>query len=163
MDQTARHTFDAPIDQVWAMFCDQEAHVAKFDSMGHRNIDVLECTNDDNAFMIKIKRDVDVDLPGFAKKVLKPTNTVISIDNWRRNDDGSLSGDFVLDTIGAPVDIKGTTKVTSDGEKSVYEIAFSLKVNVPLIGGKIANWANDDANKQLDMEFAAGDTWLSSH
>ena len=163
MQHEAVHHFEAPIAAVWAMFTDPEAHVTKFDSMGHRDIKVLETTNDGTEFVIKIERVVEVDLPGFARKVLKPSNTVISTDRWRDEGDGTYGGGFVLDTIGAPVDIKGTTRLEPDGDRTTYHVTFELNVNVPLIGGKIANWAKGDALEQLQAEFDAGDAWLASH
>lgn len=161
MDYTANHTFDAPISEVWEMFIDEGSHRAKFEEMGHENVEVLESANTDGTFNIKISRLITVDLPGFAKRVLKPTNTVISTDEWRDNGDGTYGGNFVLETIGAPVEIKGVTKITPNGDRTDYRVAIELKVNVPLVGGKIANWAKGDAVKQLDLEFSAGDRWLA--
>jgi len=163
MDTGASHTFDAPIERVWAMFTDQASHLAKFESMGHRDIDVLECTSTDDTFLIKVSRVVDFELPGFAKKVLSPTNTVVSVDEWRDNGDGTYSGTFMADTKGAPVDVKGTTHLEPAGDKTDYRVTVQLKVNVPLIGGKIEKWAKGDTEKQLDQEFDAGDAWLASH
>ncbi len=161
MKHSATHTFTAPIEQVWAMFTNEAAHVAKFTSMGHRDIEVLDCTFTDGVFRIQIQRLVDVDLPGFAKKVLKPTNTVISIDEWRDNGDGTYGGTFELDTPGAPVEIRGTTEITAQNPDTFYRVEFALDVKVPIIGGKISNWAGADAEKQLQMEFDAGDAWLA--
>jgi hypothetical protein len=37
-------------------------------------------------------------------------------------------------------------------------------VKVPLVGGKIADWAGkNDVPRTLDAEFAFGDTWLADH
>lgn len=163
MDLRATHIFDAPIDRVWAMFCDVDAHVAKFTHMGHRDIEVLEHEADADHVRVVITRLVDVDLPGFAKKVLKPTNTVVSTDEWRRTDDG-YRGTYRLETKGAPVEIKGTTWIRPEGDdRTFYETSVSVKVNVPLVGGKIADWAKGDGRKQIDEEFAAGDRWLADH
>lgn len=163
MEYRESHTFAAPIDAVWAMFTDPASHVAKFTSMGHQNVEILDTSGDATSFMIKITREVTVDLPGFAKRVLKPTNTVITTDHWSANDDGSYGGGWVIETVGAPVDITGTTKLTPAGDSTRYDLTIDLKVNVPLVGGKIANWAKGDLVKQTDQEFAAGDAWLAEH
>lgn len=163
MEHRETHTFDAPIEAVWAMFTDPASHVAKFTSMGHKGVEILETHGDDRSFDIKITREVTVDLPGFAKRVLKPTNTVITTDHWEANDDGTYGGGWVIETVGAPVDIAGTTKLTPAGGQTRYDLTIDLKVNVPLVGGKIANWAKGDLLKQTEQEFAAGDTWLAEH
>jgi uncharacterized protein YndB with AHSA1/START domain len=163
MDTGATHTFDAPIERVWAMFTDEASHVAKFVSRGNRDIVVVDCTKSDSTFRLELKRVVDFELPGFAKKVLSPTNTVVSIDNWNDDGDGTYSGHFTVETQGAPVDVKGTTHLEPNGDKTDYRVTVTLKVNVPLIGGKIEKWAKGDADKQLQEEFVAGDAWLAAH
>lgn len=160
---TATHTFDAPIEAVWAMFSDPDSHVEKFTSMGHRDLEVLESSRTDDHLHVVISRVVEVELPGFASKVLQPVNTVVSTDDWYRRDDGTLGGGFKLETKGAPVQIVGTTSCRADGDRSAYEVVLDVSVKVPIIGGKIADWAKGDINKQLEMEFAAGDAWLAGH
>lgn len=164
MDVTAKHTFEHPIEKVWAMFADQDSHVAKFEGMGHRDIKVLDYESDGTNVLIKVSRVVDVDLPGFAKKVLKPTSTVESTDKWRDNGDGTYGGTFVAEPHGQPVEVKGTTSLKPDGDdRTIYEVKATVKVKVPLVGGKIENWAKGDILGQMDEEFEAGDKWLSSH
>lgn len=163
MGFSGNHTFDAPIDRVWAMFRDRDAHVAKFAGMGHRDIEVLDFSSDDDHAHLVIQRVVDVELPGFAKKVLKPTNTVVSTDDWETDGAGGYHGTFSVDAKGAPIVSKGTTKLTASGERTDYVITVDLKVNVPLIGGKIADWAKGDILAQIRKEFAAGDAWLAEH
>jgi len=163
MEFTDEHRFSAPIDAVWAMFCDPESHRTKFADMGHRDIEVLESEQSDDGFHIKVKRVVEVDLPGFAKRVLKPTNTVTTTDDWTRQADGTCTGTQLVDTEGAPVKIDASTRLEADGDATVYSVKVHLDVKVPLIGGKLSNWAKGSVEEQLAQEFAAGDRWLSEH
>jgi hypothetical protein len=163
MEFTDQHRFDAPIDSVWTMFCDPESHRTKFADMGHRDIEVLESEGSADGFHIKVKRVVTVDLPGFAKRVLKPTNTVTTTDDWTREADGSCVGTQLVDTEGAPVKINASTRLEADGDATVYSVKVNLDVKVPLIGGKLADWAKGSVKEQLDQEFAAGDRWLAEH
>src|SRR5262245_46865419 len=102
MDVKATHTFDHPIEKVWAMFCDRDAHVEKFVGMGHRDVEVLEYANETGKVKIRVRRVVTVDLPGFAKKVLKPTSTVETTDRWNDYGDGTYGGSFVAEAKGQP-------------------------------------------------------------
>jgi hypothetical protein len=164
MGTNANHTFDHPIDDVWAMFADIDAHVAKFEGMGHREIEVLEYSADDREVLVKIQRVVELEIPGFAKRFLKPVNTVTTTDRWQAADDGTYRGTFSADAKGAPVEVKGTTRLEPDGElRTAYQVSVELKVNVPLVGGRIASWASGDVDRQLRQEFEAGDSWLADH
>ena len=163
MDVRGTHVFDAPIDRVWAMFHDPDSHVAKFEQMGHRNIEVVDHHGDDDRLVLTIRREVTVEVPGFARKVLRPTNTVTSVDDWRRHDDGTCSGVYTVDAPGVPIDVRGSTRLTPDGDRTTYEVEVTVSVNIPLIGGKISSWARGDVEQQLLDEFAAGDRWLAEH
>ncbi|MEX0768655.1 MAG: DUF2505 domain-containing protein [Microthrixaceae bacterium] len=168
MEILCSHTFAAPIDDCWKMFHDPASHKAKFIAMGHRDLEILSCDETDISLRIVIDRLVDVEVPGFAKRIIKPTNTLRSTDEWRSNGDGTYSGKFELETKGVPIQIKGTTSLLpASGKKSasstLYEVKIELSVNVPLIGGKIANFSKGIVTDQLEMEFRLGDEWLASH
>lgn len=162
MDFTGEHEFAAPVDAVWAMFHDPESHLSKFADMGHREIELLDADSTADGFHIVVRRVVEVDLPGFAKRVLKPTNTVTTTDDWQRQPDGSCTGVQQVETEGAPVKINATTKLEPQGEHTHYAVTVHLEVKVPLIGGKLADWAKGRVQEQLDQEFAAGDRWLAA-
>ncbi len=161
---TKTHTFDAPIAKVWKMFNDPDAHVAKFTAMGHRDIEIVEHTKSKTQFKIVLKRQVDVDLPGFAKKVMKPTNTVISTDIWGDKGDGTYGGTFDLSAPGTPMEISGVTLIEPDGKKATtYTVTIQVRVKVPLIGGRIESYAKGAVvEPQLLTEFDLGDKWLAS-
>jgi hypothetical protein len=149
------HVYPVPVDTALEMFRVEAAIVARYESMGHRDVEVLELTADDVTVHIVSSRVVDVELPGFAKKALKPTNTMKQTDDWHRDGDGSWSGTFGVEVQGAPVRIDGTMKLAPEAEGSRHEVTLDLQVKIPLIGGKIADWVGkNDAQRTLDAEFA---------
>ena len=168
MEILCTHTFEAPIEACWKMFHDPASHEAKFIAMGYRDLKVISCEETETSLSIVIDRLVDVEVPGFAKRIIKPTNTLRSTDEWRSNEDGTYSGSFQLETKGVPIQITGSTALTqAPGKKAasstMYEVRIELSVNVPLIGGKIANFSKGIVTDQLEMEFKLGDEWLASH
>jgi len=155
------HVYAVPVDAVVAMLRDQSSTVAKYESMGHRDVEILELTTDDDNLRIVSSRVVDVELPGFAKKALTPTNTMKQTDEWHRGSDGSWSGTFDVDVQGAPVHISGTMGLTEESGGARHEVALELQVKIPLIGGKIADWVGkNDGQRTLDSEFAFNDQRL---
>lgn len=158
------HTFDATPAQCWAMFHDPDSHVAKFEGMGHHDVTVLEQDQTEDELRIVVTREVDVDgIPGFARKFVKPRNTVVSTDLWQDRGDGTYGGEFTLDTKGVPVEIAGTTLLTPEGDRTHYEVSVEIEVKVPLVGGKLADFSKRIVEKQLAHEFELGDAWLASH
>ncbi|HEY1739758.1 MAG TPA: DUF2505 domain-containing protein [Acidimicrobiia bacterium] len=163
MQISDRHTYEAPTDAVLEMFGDEKAIRQRYESMGHRDVEILECTRTPESLRIRSSRVVDVELPSFAKKVLKPTNTMVQADEWK-SDGSAWTGTFAVEVRGAPVKIHGTMRLDPDGNRSTHAVTIDMVVKVPLVGGKIADWiGKNDAVRTLQGEFAAGDEWLRDH
>lgn len=163
MELSRSHTYPASVDAVIAVLSDADAVTRRYEGMGHRDIEIRECGRDDDSARIVTSRVVDVELPGFARKVLSPTNTMVQTDEWRRDGDG-WTGEFRAEVAGAPVEMSGTMSLEPDGSGTVHTVTTSMKVKVPLVGGKIADWAGkNDIPRTLQAEFDANDDWLSSH
>ena len=164
MDVTRSHTYDATIDAVLAMLRGADTTVAKYEGMGHRDVKILDCTTEDGRMRIESSRVVDVDLPGFAKKVLKPTNTMHQTDEWHAAEDGGWDGTFDIDVHGSPIHLSGTMRLTPGPGTCTEQITVAVTVKVPLVGGRIAAWAADnDVRRSLEGEFSFGDGWLAAH
>ena len=164
MKLTDAHVYPVPVAAVIEMLQDKSATVDKYQSMGHQEVQVLEFAADADTMRIVSSRVVTVDLPGFATKALKPTNTIVQTDEWRRGADGSWSGTFTGDVKGSPVNISGTMTLTPEGTGAKHTVTIDVEVKIPLIGGKIADWAGkNDVRRTLDAEFAFNDARLVRH
>ncbi len=157
------HVYPVPVEAVIAMLRDKSATIAKYESMGHRDVEIVELVSDDTALRIVSSRIVDVELPGFAKKALKPTNTMVQTDEWRRQDDGSWAGTFDVEVHGSPAHISGTMTLEPDGTDARHDVTLDVDVKIPLIGGKIADWVGkNDVRRTLDAEYAFNDSRLAA-
>jgi len=148
-------TYDASVESVFALFVDPDVVRARYETAGDRDIDILECRPDADGYVIGTSRTVDVDLPGFARRVLKPTNTMLQVDTWGPADaDGARDGNFAIEVKGAPVKVSGTMRLapTEDGHCR-HTVTGKLDVKVPLVGGKVAGWAQGPSQQRLDAEY----------
>jgi len=158
-------TYAAPVEVVAALFVDPEVVAARYQAAGDRDLEILDCGPDGDDLVIHTRRTVDVEgLPGFATKVIKPTNTMEQVDAWDAPDaDGARNGTFTIDLKGAPVKASGTMRLepTADGGTR-HTVTGKFDVKVPLVGGKIASWAEGPAQKRLESEFAFHQERLTS-
>jgi hypothetical protein len=162
MELKGSHVYAVPVESVVALLQDKSTTVDKYESMGHRDVQIVEFESDAETLRIVSSRVVDVDLPGFAKKALKPTNTMIQTDEWRRAGDDTWSGTFSVDVKGAPVRISGAMKLVADADGSRHDVTIDVQVKIPLVGGKIADWAGkNDVRRTLDAEFEFNDKRLT--
>jgi carbon monoxide dehydrogenase subunit G len=164
MDISSSHHFDRPFADVWAMLTDPDAHVAKYEHMGHRDVSVVSSEVGDGSIDITILRQVDIDVPGIAKKVINPSNTVTSTDHWELGSDGSATGRTEVDIKGVPVQSTGKAALVAGADGGCdYTVELTVKVKVPLIGEKVAGALRPQLEEQLAAEFAAGEAWLADH
>ena len=158
------HHFDRPADEVWEMFHDPESHVAKFTSMGHRDLEVLEQTITDRTLDLTIRRTVELEVPSIAKKLLSPSNTVTSTDHWEQRADGTCGGHYSVDIKGVPIQTTGSTTLVDDGAGGCDStVQLTVKVKVPMVGEKVAGALRPQLEAQLEAEFAASEAWLAEH
>jgi len=164
MEVKGSHSYTAPVDTVVAMLGDKDATVAKYEGMGARDVVMLACEQHDGELHVETSRVVDVELPGFAKKVLKPTNTLVQDDRWHQGDNGEWDGTFNIEMHGSPVHLAGTMRLVPTDGGCRHDVTISVAVKVPLVGGRIAEWAAKNyVRRTLDAEYDFGDHWLAEH
>lgn len=144
------------------MVRDVGSHVAKATLAGHRDVEVLDHTVTDDHVHIELARTVTIELPGFAKKVMEPTQRIRTIDDWYDRHDGTYGGEFGTVVRGAPFELHGVTHLEAQGEtRTRYRVEIEVTVKVPVLGKRLERWAAGDVDDQIANEFAAGDAWLA--
>ena len=155
MSFSGAQEYEASVDDVLALFVDPDVVRARYEEAGDREIEVLECGADGDGFVVRTSRVVEFDLPGFARKVLKPTNTMVQTDTWGPAAvDGARDGRFEIEVKGAPVQGGGTMRLEPvDEGRTRHTVEGKLDVKVPLVGGKVAGWAEGPSRERLAAEL----------
>jgi hypothetical protein len=156
------HTFRQPIDDVFAALVDAEAVTAKYESAGQSDVRIVRGEQgEDGSFTLVTTRIVPLELPGFAKKVLSPRQSVTQTDVWSAPDStGRRSGTFTVEAKGTPVQVHGTLALAPDGASACTNtIDVVVECKVPLIGGKIADLVAGDTRRALEHE----QRWMNEH
>ncbi len=162
MEMTVSHRFAAPIAEVFAALTEPEALTAKYESLGHRDVTITgREVSEDGAVTVRSKRTVPLDVPGFAKKFLSPTNAVEQTDQWSAPDAaGARTGTWQVKAA-VPVEVSGTLRLVPDGDGCRFDIVANVTSKVPLVGGKLASFVAGDVRKTIDAEFAFTERWLT--
>jgi hypothetical protein len=154
MSSTMRvtHHFGADVETIYALMAAPDFLTRKYTDQGSTDISI---DNDDRggSALNKIRRKVTVDLPGFAKKVMSPTNTVVQTDDWAQPDgQGRRVCTYSVEVQGVPSRIDGTVTLSPDGDGTRQDIEAEVKVSIPLLGGKLEKFAVDSGKKALQQE-----------
>jgi hypothetical protein len=155
------HPYAAPVEVVFAMLCDPQFLDARFLATGAVSHEVIECAErPEGDFAVVTRRTVHTEIPGFARRVLPANNSMTQTEIWRGSST-DRQGTWRVDADGVPVSTGGLTSVESTAEGSVHHIKGTIKVPVPLIGGRIERFVFENAKVTLDAEHAFGRQWLA--
>jgi uncharacterized protein YndB with AHSA1/START domain len=158
-----RYDYPAGPDEVFAMLTDPEFLRAKLEARGDTDVVVDECGPTADGFRVVTRRTVAVDVPGFAKKLLRPTNLLTQTDLWSDPaPDGSRTSTWQVEAKGVPVAMAGTYTLRGGPGGTVGELDGEVTSSVPLVGGRFAAFVAKEAEGNLDKEHAFALQWLAA-
>ena len=96
-------------------------------------------------------------IPGFAKKIVGDEINIVQSEDWTSPEKGNIT----IAIPGKPGEISGTALVTEDPRGTTETVNLSVKVNVPLVGGKLEALVADMISKALRAEHRVGREWLA--
>jgi hypothetical protein len=163
MKVSSTHTYAALPDAVFETMTDPGILAEKYEALGHRNVEVAGEGDADGSFTVTSRRDVPMDVPGFAKRFLSPMNTVEQTDRWTApSEDGSRDGTWQVTARGVPVSVGGTLRIVAvDDGSTVVEVAGEVTSSIPLVGGKLADFVGGDVQRTLAAEEEFNDRHLA--
>jgi hypothetical protein len=152
---TTQH-YGASVEAVLAHLTDPEVLAAKYASMGHEHLEVVEhAVAPDGAVRLRTRRQVPVDVPAFARKFLSPKSTVEQLDDWEApSADGSRRGRWTVTSKGVPVEMGGTMTLRPAGDGCDEEVRGTVRCTVPLVGGKLASFVGGEAQRSMERDLA---------
>lgn len=149
------HFYDADVETVFALVTDVDFLHRKYADQGATDVDIAREDTADGRVHMVTRRRVTVDLPGFAKRVMQPTNTVVHTEDWAVADTtGRRVCSYTVEVHGVPSRIEGTVTLAADGGRTRQDTDADVKVSVPLVGGRLEKFAADNGKRLLDDEAA---------
>jgi hypothetical protein len=145
------------VDQVYAMLVTQEFREAVCDYQRVLRHDVTVKEVGETA-SVTIDQDHGTDrLPGFAKKIVGDRINIVQSEVWT----GRAHGNITVTVPGKPGEMTGTAELVAEGTGVVEHVDMTVKVNLPLIGGKVEGLIADMLRKALRAEHHVGQEWLA--
>jgi hypothetical protein len=156
------HDYAADVETVYALISDPEYVERKYVELGGRDVSVDRSETGDGGCKVVTKRTITVDLPGFASKVLTPSQSPIQSETWLpASADGERVCNYTVEAPGTPSRIVGTHKLTPTPSGCHHTIDIDAKVNIPLIGGKIEKFAAEQGRADIEAQFVHTDAELA--
>lgn len=157
MDFRHELTYDSPPEKVFAMLADPAFREAVSEAQGVVSHDV-EITRQGAGFTLvndQVQRTEG--FPSFAKKFAGETTRAVQREEWTDRSGGSLA----IEAPGKPSDIRGSIALEPAGAGTTEVVTLSVRVKVPLIGGKLEGLLADQIRTGIDVEHEVGRRWLA--
>jgi hypothetical protein len=147
----------ATIEQVHAMLADPDFRRSVCDAQGVlRNTVTID---ESGAAMTVVVDQVQAaqGIPSFAKKFVGEEINIVQSEEWTSPEKGTIH----VAIPGKPGEMAGTALLTQDPDGTTETVNLSIKVNIPLVGGKIEGLIGDLLTKALRAEHRVGQKYLS--
>jgi hypothetical protein len=96
-------------------------------------------------------------IPGFARKFVSDEIHIVQSEEWTSPEKGNIH----VTIPGKPGEMTGTAMLTEDPEGTTETVNMTIKVHIPLVGGKIEGLIGDMLRKALRAERKVGVDWLA--
>ncbi|MEO5653103.1 MAG: DUF2505 domain-containing protein [Marmoricola sp.] len=147
----------ATIQQVHEMLADPAFREKVCDFQGVRGRTVTIDAQGDGMTVILDQVQATHGIPSVAKKFVGDQINVVQSEDWTSLEKGNIH----VTIPGKPGEMSGTALLTEDPDGTTETVNLSVKVNIPLVGGRIEGVVADLLSKALRAEHKAGREWLA--
>lgn len=147
----------ATIDQVVAMLADPEfrEQVASY-QQAVRSSASNTGTGAGSTARIEIVHGTE-HVPSFARKFVGDEISIVQEETWTTD----THADVLVTIPGKPGDMTGTYDLAQVGDDVVQDVRLTVKVNIPLVGGKVEDTIAGLLSKAYRAENKVGLRWLA--
>ena len=150
-------TYDAPMAEVAEMLADPSFREEVCEFQGVRRA-MVSIDSDDNGMEVTIDQvQAAQGIPSFAKKFVGDEINIVQQESWESPTDGKIT----VTIPGKPGEMTGTARLAESGGVTTETVEMTVKVNIPLVGGRIEGLIADLLLKALKAENAVGRDYLS--
>jgi len=167
MKITHEHHFDASIDDVVAMFSNEEFAAKRANASGAAGSDVLVDAEDDGSVTVVIRRTLPANtIPAEFRAFVGSEIHVRYTEAWNvpeaSRTDGVRKGTFAMEIPGTPGHARGVLVLTPAGKGTDFAVDGDVHASVPLVGPMVERAIASAIEQVLPQELAAADVWLAS-
>jgi hypothetical protein len=150
-------TYDAPAADVHAMLADQTFREEVCAEQGVLRAQVSVEPDGDGMEVVIDQVQAADGIPSFARTFVGDEINIVQRESWT----SPMHGDIAVTIPGKPGEMKGTARLAESGGVTTETVDLTIKVNIPLLGGKIEGLISDLLLKALKVENRVGRDYLS--
>ncbi|QZY28447.1 DUF2505 domain-containing protein [Nocardioides coralli] len=150
-------TYDAPLSEVAAMLADPafRREVCDYQAVLRSEVTIEET---DAGLEVRIDQvQAATGIPAFAAKFVGEEIQIVQSETWTSRE----HADIEVTIPGKPGDMVGTATLSESDGTTTETVDLTVKVGIPLVGGKLEGLISDLLVKALRAENAVGRKWLA--
>lgn len=150
-------TYDAPLAAVAAMLTDPafRREVCDYQRVLRHEVSVEA---DDDGTRVRIDQvQAARGIPSYARKFVGDEINIVQEETWSTPDEGAIR----MTIPGKPGEMAGTARLSESGGVTTENVDLTIKVGIPLVGGRIEGLVSDLLLKALKAENHVGRDYLS--
>jgi hypothetical protein len=151
-------TYDASLTQVGEMLMDPAFRERVCDAQGAIRKTVSVGPDGGGMKVVVDAVQLAQGIPGFAKKFVGDEIQLVQTEHW--SDIENARVEVVIP--GKPGQMSGTVTLRESGGTTTETVAMEIRVNIPLVGGKIESLIADLLRKALRAENSVGRQYLAN-
>lgn len=160
-----RSTFPAPAAIVYSTLVDKAFLTERLRTIGGKGAALLAHSRAGSdvlaAATFRMRQGVDASrLPGAVRSILNGDLVVEREERWAPEGEHYAATSQVTIS-GVPGEIRGRSRITAQGSGSALVTTAQVKVNIPLIGGRLEKVVGDQVGKLLAAEAEFAEKWLA--
>jgi hypothetical protein len=159
MGRRVRHdlVYEAPAPEVLAMLHDPAFREEVCDATGVLRHQVSVTETDAGTEVVIEQVQTAQGIPSFAKRFVGDEIEIVQKETWV--DD--VRADVEVTIPGKPGHMRGTATLVESAGTTTEQVDLEIKVNIPLVGGKIEGLISDMLLKALKVENVTGKDYLT--
>lgn len=150
-------TYDAPLEAVAAMLTDPAFREEVCDYQGVLRHEVSVETGADATQVTIDQVQTARGIPSFARKFVGEEINIVQEETWSTPAEGAIR----VTIPGKPGEMAGTARLVESDGVTTETVDLTIKVSIPLVGGKIEGLISDLLLKALKAENHVGRDYLS--
>ena len=163
MDFEVEHLFSAPVDDVVAAFLDEnfQESLSDIGALESRTL-LSQEQRDDGAVVRRVRCVLDIDVSGAAKRFIGSGDPAWVEEAVWDPDTRAWRWEIHPEVAGHLLTAHGEILIRPHGDDALRRVVGTVKVNVPLYGGKVEGWIVEGIEQAYDEEAERLARWLSS-
>ena len=150
-------TYDAPRDEVYAMLADPAFREKVCRAQDVLSVEATVAPQGEGMTVRVDQTQPAQGIPGFAKKIVGDKIRIVQTERWSDTSGAVLD----VEIPGKPGHMKGTITLSGDGAGTVETVDGEVKVNIPMVAGKLEKLIVDLFISAMKAEQKVGRSWLA--